>query len=238
MQTDRAQPKPSRKPLTDDERARRREEDRRHRASIMQDPIRRERRLAKQRAAQRRLNKTEGTRLVQQRYRQKIKKMRAEDPNKDALYRERYRKYQQRHRARHKEQVREKKKLYYEKNKQHIAVITRAWEQKNPERVKAKYQRKWEKKKLRGNPESVLTALARAVPPGLPKQIREDITQSMCLAILEGKLLAKNIKNEVAKFLAAYNREYDGFKTLSLDAEMPGTKKRYIDNVAADQEHF
>jgi hypothetical protein len=64
------------------------------------------------------------------------------------------------------------------------------------------------------------------------------VVGAMCLAVLEGKLLLKNIKAEVCKFVAAQNREYDSFKTLSLDAEIPGTMRRYIDNVAADAEHF
>ncbi len=119
------------------------------------------------------------------------------------------------------------------------------WANRTPEQIERRREferlrrsRDASKRNLRVSPAEVFAQISKAVPFGLPRHQRDDLIGSMCLAVLEGKLLIKNIRAEVAKFVAAYNREYDGFKTLSLDAELPGTKKRYIDGVAADQEQF
>ena len=53
--------------------------------------------------------------------------------------------------------------------------------------------------------------------------MRDDVINSMLLAVLEGELLLENIGARMKEYLGRYNREYDTFKTLSLDAPMGGT---------------
>jgi hypothetical protein len=105
-------------------------------------------------------------------------------------------------------------------------------------RHRAKRARKESLAQVRCSPDVVYKLVTKAIPGGLPRHDRDDLAGAMCLAILEGKLLVKHIKAEVAKYLKAHNREYDTFKTLSLDAEIPGTKTRYVDNIASDAVHF
>ncbi|MER8464151.1 hypothetical protein [Mesorhizobium sp. M1396] len=53
------------------------------------------------------------------------------------------------------------------------------------------------------------------------------------LAIFLGTLVEKDLGKRAGEFLRAYNREYDSFKTLSLDAPMGGTDLRRIDLLEA-----
>jgi hypothetical protein len=75
---------------------------------------------------------------------------------------------------------------------------------------------------VRHNPEEVYRRVVAAIPGKLPRFARDDIAGMICLAVLEGKVLVTDIENEVADFMRSYNREYDTFKTLSLDAPVPG----------------
>jgi hypothetical protein len=103
---------------------------------------------------------------------------------------------------------------------------------------------RWRKRKsisdIRHDPDKVYRCVARAIPAKLPKFARDDIAGMICLAVLEGKLLVKNIEKEVASFLRSYNREYDTFKTVSLDAPIPGADgMTYMDRLSgAEAEQF
>ncbi|AYD02049.1 hypothetical protein [Neorhizobium sp. NCHU2750] len=55
----------------------------------------------------------------------------------------------------------------------------------------------------------------------------------MSLAVMEGTLFVENIDKEAAQFLRAYNREFDQFKTISLEALVPGADgMTYMDRLA------
>jgi hypothetical protein len=77
--------------------------------------------------------------------------------------------------------------------------------------------------------------VSRAVSSALPRFMRDDVIQSMLLAVLEGELLLGNVGARVKDYLAGYNRQYDTFKTLSLDAPMGGTELRRIDLLVAPE---
>jgi hypothetical protein len=153
-----------------------------------------------------------------------------------------YRSEEQREKERKWARTPEQERARYYANREKILATKRASYYRNHEkhlaRFKARDARKASQSTVRQSPDEVYRLISKSVPNGLSRYDRDDVVAAMCLAVLEGKLLVKNIKTAVTKYLAAHNREYDGFKTLSLDAEIPGTKKRYIDNVAADQEHF
>lgn len=128
------------------------------------------------------------------------------------------------------------------------------WSKANPEKVREKERRKrakagpekmrekWRRQRLRRqsikammeSPDKIYSLILSALPSGLPRHVRDDVVGSLCLAIMERKVLVKNIKAEVGKFLKAYNREYDTFKTLSLDELIPGTKTTRLDALAAE----
>jgi len=87
---------------------------------------------------------------------------------------------------------------------------------------------------VRHNPNEVYHLVVAAIPGKLPRFARDDIAGMICLAVLEGKVLVKDIEKEVASFMRSYNREYDTFKTVSLDTPIPGMDgMTYLDKLAA-----
>lgn len=71
---------------------------------------------------------------------------------------------------------------------------------------------------IRNDPDAVYREISRAVPSGLPPHMRGDVIAEMCLAVLEGQLLVRDAAARVREYVRGYNRQYDGFKTISLDA--------------------
>lgn len=71
-------------------------------------------------------------------------------------------------------------------------------------------------------PDQVYAMIDKAVSRALPHFARDEIVSTMCLAVLEGKLFTENINADARRFVAAYNREFDHFKTSSLDAPING----------------
>jgi hypothetical protein len=86
---------------------------------------------------------------------------------------------------------------------------------------------------IRHDPDTVYRVVSRAVSSALPRFMRDDVISSMLLAVLEGELLLENVGTRIKDYLGRYNREYDGFKTLSLDAPMGGTDLKRIDLLEA-----
>lgn len=103
----------------------------------------------------------------------------------------------------------------------------RALREKYPEiwraKDKARYRRYKDKKTITLSPDEVYNLINKAVSRALPAHIRDDVIAEICLAVLEGKLFIDDIKKEVVKYIRAHNREYDHFKTISLDATITGT---------------
>lgn len=129
----------------------------------------------------------------------------------------------------------------------------RYWADPEKQREKARegYQRHHEKRlayyharrakqesiaNLRHDPDEMYRRVLAAVPAGLPRFARDDIAGMICLAVLEGKLLVANIEKEVGSFMRSYNREYDTFKTVSLDASVPGMEDTtYLDMLTSEE---
>jgi hypothetical protein len=102
------------------------------------------------------------------------------------------------------------------------------------ERDRKKAERRQSITTFNRSPEQVFKNISAIVPAGLSRHDRDDLIGALCLAVLEGKLLVGNIKPEVARYLAAHNREYDHFKTLSLDETLPGGKGSWVDTLTED----
>lgn len=84
-------------------------------------------------------------------------------------------------------------------------------------RHKRRYAQERSIKKITLSPDEVFKLVNKAVSRAIPRFVRDDVMADMCLAILEGKLFIENIGKEAAKFLAAHNRAFDHFKTISVD---------------------
>ena len=136
-----------------------------------------------------------------------------------------YARYRQR-RLDHPEEVRKKDKEHHTKNAERIRASARRSYYKHHAKQIEKHKRRWDKvrslKLVTLSPDAVLGMINNAVSRALPRFVRDDVVAAMCLAVLEGKLLVENISKEASKFLRAYNREFDHFKTISLDAPLAG----------------
>lgn len=84
------------------------------------------------------------------------------------------------------------------------------------------------------SPDEILKRVYACLPAGAPRFIRDDVAGEMLLAVLEGKLLVENIARSVGEFTKKYNRQFDTFKTISLDAPIAGTDLRRIDLLIAE----
>lgn len=109
--------------------------------------------------------------------------------------------------------------------------------EKNIERERARSRRRTQaqiaQRTIGRSPDQVYMRINRAIPRALPSHVRDDVVASMCLAILEGKLFIENIEKEAKSFLGAHNREFDHFKTASLDEPINGQDGRtYLDLLA------
>ncbi|UDF29953.1 UNVERIFIED_ORG: hypothetical protein LHK14_01140 [Roseateles sp. XES5] len=128
------------------------------------------------------------------------------------------------------------------------------WKDVEATRAKAreKYQRNIDREQARGrrrnkahkaqrtinrSPDQVYMLINRAVSKALPDHVRDDVVSSMCLAVLEGKLFIEDIEKDAKRFLAAYNREFDHFKTTSLDEPINGQDGRTYLDLLADPEN-
>lgn len=64
-------------------------------------------------------------------------------------------------------------------------------------------------------------AASAMVPRGLPPDVRDDMTMEIVLALLEGAHTLDTAKKAIWSFAPPHYR--DRFKTMSLDAPIPGT---------------
>lgn len=69
----------------------------------------------------------------------------------------------------------------------------------------------------------LVMAVNKAVPRGLPEELRADICQDLICAVLAGEIAVENIGGSVKEFIAAGRKLFTNkWQFLSLDAPMPG----------------
>jgi len=139
--------------------------------------------------------------------------------------------------AQNRDEVRRKDREYRHANHERTRENGRNHYYKHHAKMLEKDRRRWAKERYKRAitlaPEKVFEMINKAVSRALPKFVRDDVVGSMSLAVMEGTLFVENIDKEAAKFLKAYNREFDQFKTVSLDAPVPGCDgMTYLDRLA------
>lgn len=77
--------------------------------------------------------------------------------------------------------------------------------------------------RIRVNPDRVYQQIVALLPRGLPPHIRDDVAGTVCLQVLERQVPHDKMADAVRNALRAHNRMFDHFKTVSLDAPVPGT---------------
>lgn len=104
-------------------------------------------------------------------------------------------------------------------------------------RARAKWAKASSQRAISRSPDAVMEMIDKAVSNALPRFIRDEVVSAMCLAVLEGQLMVEDVSKEAKLFLRAYNREYDTFKTVSLDAPLAGTEGlTLLDKLAGKEE--
>ncbi len=71
------------------------------------------------------------------------------------------------------------------------------------------------------------------VPRGLPPDVRDDMTMEIVLSLLEGTHTLDTAKKSIWSFTPPHYR--DRFKTMSLDAPIPGTESLRLIDVIPDR---
>ncbi len=180
-----------------------------HKMAIKSDPVRREK-------------YKEARRLAKRRHSQKLKG----DPERMAKLREYHRDYRRRNSEQCRNLGRQYSRAYYWRNAEHIRAQTRERYDNNRivalSRQKERRQKNKSVRAIRSSPGRIISLIEQAISRSLPNHLREELIARMRLAILDGKLSIKDIAREARSFLTAYNREFDTFKTLSLDAPVRG----------------
>jgi hypothetical protein len=141
------------------------------------------------------------------------------------------RRKRQRYKQRNPQKVRELKRAQARRQRERDGETLRTYERKTQRRCRAR------KKRAKGN--AIFQAANAAVPRTLPEHIRADVIAALALGVLERRFTINDLPAEAKREIAAHNRMFDRFKTVSLDAPMPGTDDmRRIDTIAADAMHF
>jgi 3-methyladenine DNA glycosylase/8-oxoguanine DNA glycosylase len=136
-----------------------------------------------------------------------------------------------------KEKANEQPKAWRASNYSKIRAYRLLYDAQHREQIRAEHRQRRARYRsiaqVRQSPEEVYRLAIAALPSGLPRFIRDDVVSSPCLAILEGQINVVDMTAKAKEFLRAYNREFDTFQTLSLDARIPGTKTTYLDALVA-----
>jgi len=78
-------------------------------------------------------------------------------------------------------------------------------------------------------PADLIVRVYEAISLRLPSHKRDEIAGEMMLEVYEKTLLVDDIEKRAKEFERRYNRTFDGYKTLSLDAPLPGGKGTFVD---------
>jgi hypothetical protein len=162
------------------------------------------------------------------------------------------------------DKVREQRRRSYEKNRDKRRAYARKWAREyskrrlaeHPEETRAKWRAQYHRrrqadpkaararwrqqyvKKRRREGQRIYSAAAAAVPASLPRHVRDDVVAALVLGVIERRYTVESLPAQAKREIAAHSRQFDHFKTLSLDAPIAGTELRRVDTIAADALHF
>ncbi|HEV7344282.1 MAG TPA: hypothetical protein VGN60_01430 [Devosia sp.] len=80
--------------------------------------------------------------------------------------------------------------------------------------------------------------LRRAVPTTWARQDRDEVIGMVLMAVSDGTVRVKDAVGAIKRYTTQNNRDYDTFKSVSLDALHPETGKAWIDNLDSETPHF
>lgn len=98
------------------------------------------------------------------------------------------------------------------------------------ERGRRRWRSQSARRSIRARPSEVRDLIERSIPREIPSHVRGDVAATMLLAVLEGKLQLVDVNKEARIFIRAHYREFDTYKTVSLDAPVWGREgTTYLD---------
>lgn len=197
-----------RKPLTEEQREKAREANRRWKARQSPDKIR-------ENLAKRHQKALEASR-----------RWKANNPNKEKLWKEQNR-----------DKVLAAKKRYREKNREKINQYFIAWRLKrrdgNPKAVVRPPVGVVLTQQLLGD--AIYAAAFKAVPRTLPSYVRDDVISEIVLAVIEERIAAGDIAKRAQEFVKGYWREFGHMRRVSLDQLAYGEGRTTVgDNLTYD----
>lgn len=145
---------------------------------------------------------------------------------------------------------------YYTNHRQECVARAARWTRNNPEKAKAikkaynAQRRGGRPPRRKGRKPTVIrrrdygaetrelkmlqveayAAARAALSDRMPRDVRDDIIGDILLAVVEGAIEVEGIAAAAPTFVRAYWRQRDPFRTVSLDATIPGSRTvRYVD---------
>ena len=118
-----------------------------------------------------------------------------------------------------------------------------AWRALNRDKIKAadrrQYYRSKSKRIAQTDPMGMQRLVVSKLPSHLPSAIGNEVAAELMMEILAGKVDFREIEAAAKRMLKSYNRQYDYFKTVSIDAPIAGTDGLTRgDMLADDTPHF
>lgn len=124
----------------------------------------------------------------------------------------------------------EQKDAWRIRNPERVRAYREAWIAKNPDwrdKLKAASKKSMasigEALELQLGKNTLYAAAAAAVTRRLPRDVRQDIVSAIVLAVLEGEIEESEIPRQAPRFINLHYRAFSKFGFVSLDMPVPGT---------------
>ena len=109
----------------------------------------------------------------------------------------------------------------------------------NREYCKTYYYRRKTRVLALSSPDTLRRSIAALVPGYLQPAAKADVINSVMELALANKVDVRDIKASVKVCVSKYNRQFDNFKNVSIDAPMPGTENlKRSDTIESTVFHF
>lgn len=150
---------------------------------------------------------------------ERLRRARKEHPERNPIHCRKWRASHKEHWAR----------LVRKHQPQRVAYLKK-WRERNREKYNA-YMRRYNAftgrvKENRRSIEDKLEIVLGFIPPGFPVELRDDLSNELIVAFLEGNLRISKMAEDVKGIIKRFNKRvgrWDSFKSVSLDAPVPGT---------------
>ncbi|WP_043063039.1 hypothetical protein [Brucella anthropi] len=143
------------------------------------------------------------------------------------LYPEKVKAEDQKFRAQNPQLAREAGRRWRENNREANRERIAAWRALNRDKIRAAERRHYYRSKSKRIAQTDPTGMQRLIVSKLPSHvllgIRNEVAAELMMEMLTGKVDYREIEIAAKRALTSYNRQYDYFKNVSIDAPIAGT---------------